>query len=220
MRKLTTSLRSGYNSLTWDMRYLTNRGPKVPPGVYTVAIDKNIDGEFTRLVEPQAFKIKALPNALGTPNYAENFNFLKEVNDLNALVNAARVKIKNMNTRLKNMKKILATTPVEANVLVNKMNALQKEVDALAKVVIGGFGAKNTVSSRIRFAQYTTASAEADITGAQKEQYNLAKNAFAIQAEALSNMFDVKLPALETEFEEVGGILFNNAPERRRYWEE
>lgn len=220
MRKLKTSLGSGYNSLTWDMRYLSNRGPKVPPGDYTVAIDKNMDGEFTRLVEPQAFKIKALPNALGTPNYVENFNFLKEVNNLNAQVNAARVKIKDMNTRISNMKKILATMPVEANVLVGKMNTLQKEIDALAKVVIGGFGAKNTVSSRIRFAQYTTASAEADITGAQKEQYNLAKDAFAGQADALNNLFNIKLPALETAFEEAGGILFNNAPVRRRYWEE
>ena len=100
MRKLTTSLSSGYISLNWDLRYLTDRGPKVPPGDYTVAIDKNIDGVFTRLVEPQTFKVISLPNALGTPDYAANFNFLKDVNDLNAQVNAARVKIQNMNTNL------------------------------------------------------------------------------------------------------------------------
>ena len=177
MRKLTTSLSSGYNSINWDLRYLTDRGPKVPPGDYTVAIDKNIDGVFTRLVEPQTFKVISLPNALGTPDYAANFNFLKDVNDLNAQVNAARVKIQNMNTRISNMKKMLANMPVEASVLVNKMADLQKEIDDVAKVVIGGFGAKNSVSSRIRFAQYTTASAEADITGAQKEQFALAHEA-------------------------------------------
>lgn len=220
MRKLTTSLSSGYNSLTWDMRYLTSRGPKVPPGEYTVAIDKNLDGEFTRLVEPQAFKIKALPNALGTPNYVANFNFLKGVNDLNAQVNAARVKIQDMNTRLKNMKKMLSNMPVEANVLYSKMNSLQKEIDAVAKIVIGGFGAKSSASSRIRFAQYTTASAEADITGSQREQFNLANEAYAGQTGDLNNLFDVELPALEIEFEEAGGVLFNNVPERRRYWEE
>ncbi len=220
MRKLTTSLRSGYNSLTWDLRYLTNRGPKVPPGTYAVAIDKNMNGEFTRLVEPQSFKIKALPNAMGTPNYVANFNFLKEVNDLNAQVNAARVKIQDMNTRISNMKKMLANMPVEANVLYSKMNALQKEIDAVAKIVIGGFGAKQSVLGRLRFAQYTTASAEADITGSQKEQFNLANDAFAGQADTLNSLFDAKLPALEKEFVAAGGVLFNNVPERRRYWEE
>lgn len=220
MRKLSSSLKSGYNSLTWDLRYLSNRGPKVPPGTYAVAIDKNLNGEFTRLVEPQSFKIKSLPNAMGTPNYVANFNFLKGVNDLNAQVNAARVKIQDMGTRISNMKKMLANMPVEANVLVNKMNVLQKEIDAVAKIVIGGFGAKQSVSGRIRFAQYTTASAEADITGSQKEQFNLANDAFAGQADALNSLFDVELPALEKEFVAAGGVLFNNAPERRRYWEE
>ena len=220
MRKLTTSLSSGYNSLNWDLRYLTDRGPKVPPGDYTVAIDKNIDGVFTRLVEPQTFKVISLPNALGTPDYAANFNFLKDVNDLNAQVNAARVKIQNMNTRISNMKKMLANMPVEASVLVNKMADLQKEIDDVAKVVIGGFGAKNSVSSRIRFAQYTTASAEADITGAQKEQFALAHEAFVGQVDTINNLFTVKLPALEKAFEEAGGVLFNNVPERHRYWEE
>ena len=220
MRKLTTSLSSGYNSINWDLRYLTDRGPKVPPGDYTVAIDKNIDGVFTRLVEPQTFKVISLPNALGTPDYAANFNFLKDVNDLNAQVNAARVKIQNMNTRISNMKKMLANMPVEASALVNKMADLQKEIDDVAKVVIGGFGAKNSVSSRIRFAQYTTASAEADITGAQKEQFALAHEAFVGQADTINNLFTVKLPALEKAFEEAGGVLFNNVPERHRYWEE
>ncbi|MDA3905083.1 MAG: hypothetical protein PF484_03315 [Bacteroidales bacterium] len=220
MRKLSSPLRKGYNSIDWDLSYLSNRGPKVPSGEYKVAIDKNIDGEFTRLVEPQSFKVKSLPNALGTPNYDANFNFLKEVSDLNALVTSARGKITDMNTRIKNMKSILANMPVEANLLVNKMDDLQKEIDAVTKIVVGGFGAKNTVASRIRFAQYTTASAEVDVTGAQKEQYQIAKDAFDGQTEALNSLFTVKLPALEKEFEDAGGVLFNNAPERRRYWEE
>ncbi|RLD37900.1 MAG: hypothetical protein DRI74_05420, partial [Bacteroidetes bacterium] len=83
-----------------------------------------------------------------------------------------------------------------------------------------GFGAKNSVSSRIRFAQYTTASAEADITGAQKEQFALAHEAFVGQVDTINNLFTVKLPALEKAFEEAGGVLFNNVPERHRYWEE
>lgn len=219
MRKISKPLAKGYQSVTWDLAYLTRRGPKVPPGTYKVAIDKNMKGVFTRLVEPQLFKVKSIPNALGTPNYNANFQFLKGVNDLNVNVNSARGKIEAINSHLTSMKTILGNTPVEANVLLSKIEAMQTEVDAVAKVILGGFGAKNTVSSRLRFALYTTYSAQVDITGAQKEQFNIAEKMFTTEAPTLNNLFTVKLPALEKEFEAVGGVLYNNPPSRRRYEE-
>jgi photosystem II stability/assembly factor-like uncharacterized protein len=219
MRKLNAPLKSGYNTISWNLSYLTNRGAKVPPGNYKLAIDKNIEGKFTRIIEGKPFSVISIPNALGTPNYASNFNFQKNVLDLNSKVTSARGKIKDMNTRIENMNKILANTPVEANVLTDKMDALQQKIDKVAKVIEGGFGAKNTVLSRIRFALYTTSSAQVDITGAQKEQFKLAGDAFKNEEETLNNLFNIELPALEKEFEEAGGILFNNPP-ARRYYEE
>ena len=216
MRKLSKPLSKGYSNTSWDLSYLSGRGPKVPPGTYKVAIDKNIDGVFTRLIEPQSFTVKSLPNALGTPNYKDNFNFIKGVNDLNVKVIAARGKIEAMNTRLKNMTTILARTPVEADILVTKINILQKEIDSLAKSIIGGFGAKNTVASRLRFAIYTTSSAQVDITGGQKEQFEIAKQEYNSKESSLTDLFNNKIPALEKEFEAVGGVLFNNPPTRRR----
>ena len=219
MRKLNSPLKKGYNSKSWDLGYLTSRGPKVPPGDYKVALDKNVGGVFTRLVEPQSFKVISLDNALGTPNYVANFNYLKDVSDLNDQVTAASGKIKDMNTRLKNMKKILEKTPVEANTLMSKIDATQKEIDAVAKVITGGFGAKSSVAGRVRMALYTTFSAQVDITGTQKEQYELAKTAYDGQVNNLNNLFNDKLPALEKEFEDAGGVLFNNTPERRRFFD-
>lgn len=220
VRKLTTLHKKGYNSLSWNLAYLSNRGPKVPPGDYTVAIDKNIAGEFTRLVEPKKFGVKSLPNALGTADYVSNFNFFKEVNDLQAQVTAANAKIENMNTRIKNMKSILANMPVEASLLVKNMDAIQQKIDTLTNIVIGGFGAKNSVAGRLMFTLYATASAEADVTGSQKEQFEIAKRDFNEQVPILNNLFQIEIPALEKEFEKAGGVLFNNPPERRRYFEE
>jgi len=217
MRKISKPLAKGYQSVDWDLSYLTSRGPKVPPGTYKVAIDKNMNGVFTRLVEPQSFTVKSIPNALGTPNYNANFDFLKGVSDLNAKVNSARGKISAINTQLKSMKSIIGSTAIEASTLITKIDALQKEVDASAKIIIGGFGAKNTVASRLRFALYTTYSAQVDITGAQKEQFAIAEKEFNTEVPTLNGLFDTELPALEEEFEEAGGILFNNPPSRRRY---
>ena len=216
MRKLSKPLSKGYSNTSWNLSYLSDRGTKVPPGTYKVAIDKNINGVFTRIIEPQSFTVKSLPNALGTPNYMANFDFIKGVNDLNVKVIAARGKIEAMNTRLKSMTTILAKTPVEADILVTKINNLQKEIDTVAKSIIGGFGAKNTVASRLRFAIYTTSSAQVDITGAQKEQFEIAKQGYNGNEPSLSDLFNNKVPALEEEFEALGGVLFNNPPVRRR----
>lgn len=219
MRKLSEPLAKGYKSISWDLSYLRDRGPKVPPGKYKVAIDKNINGVFTRLIEPQSFTVKSLPNALGTPNYSANFDFIKQANDLNALVTSARGKINDMNSRIKNMKTILSNMPVEANVLTINMEEIQKELDTVSKGIIGGFGAKNTVASRLRFALYTTSSAQVDITGAQKEQFKIAKESYNAHESNLISLFNNKLPALEKEFEAIGGILFNNPPVRKRFSE-
>ena len=220
MRKLNAPLRKGYQSISWDMGYLNARGPKVPPGDYTLAIDKNDNGEFTRLAEDQPFTIIALPNAMGTANYQANFDFIKEVNDFYLTVSAASGKITNMNERLDAMKKMLENMPTEANVLVAKIDAMKKQVEGVTKVISGGFGAKNTVSGRLRFAQFTTASAQVDITGSQREQFDIAKSDYRGQEAILNDLFDIKLPALEAEYVSHGGVLHVTPPAPRRFFEE
>lgn len=125
---------------------------------------------------------------------------MKEVIDLNAKVTSARGKIGDINTRLKNMKTILANTPVEANTLAVKIASSQEDVNEIAKLIIGGFGAKNTVASRLRFASFAIGGAEVDVTGSQQEQLALAKDGYNGIVNALDNLFDTKLPALEEEF--------------------
>jgi len=215
MRKITTPLRKGYNSLTWNLSYLTNRGPKVPPGTYKVAIDKNVNGVYTRLVEPQSFKVTSIPNALGTPNYQANFNFIKDVQKLSAQIGSARGKIRDINNRLSNMKSSLNSLPLETDAMEVKIMNLQKEVDAVAKVITGGFGAKNSASGRLGFALFATSSAQVDVTGTQKEQYGLAKSAYDQEAGNLNALLNNKLPALESEFENAGGVLYINNSRRR-----
>ena len=201
------------------MSYLNSRGPKVPPGDYKVALDKMFKSDIVRLVEPVPFKIFSIPNALGSPDYAANYEFTKGVMDLNALVSSARGKINDMNTRLKNMKAILGNMPVEADFMVPKIDAAQQQIDDVTKVILGGFGAKNTVSSRLGFAYFANMSAQVDVTGSQREQYALAREAYDGQEAALNELYDNTLPVLEQEFKDAGGVLFNMLP-RSRFFEE
>ncbi|MBT5424930.1 MAG: hypothetical protein HOK84_01985, partial [Bacteroidetes bacterium] len=57
------------------------------------------------------------------------------------------------------------------------------------------------------FAGYATSGANVNITGAQKEQYNLAKKAFAGQPDMIADLINNKLPALEKKFKAAGGVL-------------
>jgi len=219
MRKLNAPFKKGYQTKTWDLQYLNNRGPSVPPGTYTVAIDKEMDGEMTRLIEPKPFVVKALDSALGTPAHDDNFNFVKDVNALNTNIIAARGKINDMNTRLKNLKTLLQRTPIEGNTLTPKIKAVEKEIEAVSKIILGGYGAKNSAASRTRFAMWATSGAMVNITGAQREQYQLAITSYDSQAAALEELHNTKVPTLESEFEAAGGVLYSNPPSRRRFEE-
>jgi len=207
IKKLTAPYSKGYKSITWDFSYLTGFGVSVPPGEYTVAIDKNMDGEFTRLVEPEPFKVITLPNALGTADLQAKFDFQLKLTKMSAEVGSAGKKLAEMNQRLKAMKSALNSLPVEGGFMVKDINALQKEVDAVTKVINGGFGAKISVRSSLGFAGYATAGAQVDITGAQIEQYELAKKAFEGTKSALAVLYDRKLPELEKKYVAAGGVL-------------
>ena len=67
-----------------------------------------------------------------------------------------------------------------------------------------------------RYANY----AQVDITGTQKEQYNLANKMFTDVSPKLNYLFDVQLPALEKEFVELGGTLYNKGNSGRSWYEE
>jgi len=214
MRKISASAKDGYGLLNWDLSYLNKRGPKVPPGFYNVALDIISDSKLRRLVEPVSFEVFTLPNALGEPDYAANFEFMKDVADLSALVSSARGKIKDMNTRLKNINDNLESMPVEADFMLPKLDSTQQQINNVAKVIVGGFGAKNTVSSRLGFASYASSFAQVPITGSQKEQLLLAREAYESQENNLNDLHNITLPSLEQEFLNAGGILFKSPPRR------
>lgn len=207
MKKLSAPLKPGYGTLSWDFSYLSNRGIQCVPGTYKLAIDKDMDGVFTRLAEPKSFRIKALPNALGTPDYKEKFDFALNLSKFSSEVSSARTKLADINKRLNYMKGATAGLPVEGNFLVTEINSLQQEVDAVTKVVSGGFGAKKSVSGSLGYAGYATAGAHVNISGAQKEQVNLAREAFKGQPAIIADLYNNKLPALEKKFKEAGGVL-------------
>nr|MBX2871691.1 hypothetical protein [Saprospiraceae bacterium] len=218
IQKIIKPLKKGYQSVNWNLGYLDSY-PKVSPGSYKVAIDKVHLGESTRLIEPTAFKVNSIPNALGTPDYSNNFEFKKNVVALNKNLTSARGKINDMRKRLEDLKSMLTKTPVEGTMLLSRINNMEANIDSISKVIMGGFGAKTSAMGRARFASRAVSRAQVNVTGAMQEQYDLAKTAYDSQANVIEQMRNTDLPALEKAFEDAGGVLFT-VPQNRRGAEE
>ena len=74
-------------------------------------------------------------------------------------------------------------------------------------MIRGGFGAKTSAWGRARFAAFASMSADVEVTGSQREQYNLAKTTYDDQAPILDALYEERVPDLEQAFEDAGGIL-------------
>lgn len=212
MRKIAEPYRKGYNEVTWDLAYLQRRGAEVPPGEYKVALDKLHNAEVTRLVEPRSFKVFTLDNALGSPDYNANFAFMTEVGELWKQVSAAREKLGDMDKRLETLRDKIKELPIETGFLLEQIENTQRDIDNVKKVISGGPGSKNTVSSRLGFATWASSSAQVDIMGSQREQFELAQEDYTAQEELLLDLYELRVPELERQFQEAGGILYNLSP--------
>ena len=213
VRKIKKSLSSGYSSLTWDLQYLSDRGgPTVPPGKYSVALDKVSTSSTERLVEPVSFKVFTLPNAMGLPDYTDNFAFMKAVSELRDQLSQARAQISDANNRISKIKSGLERLPVESGFMIEQLDAFQQEMNMVAKALIGGFGAKNTASSRLSFASYALRGSHVDVTGAQREQFSMARREYDAQSSQLDDLYNNQLPELEQQYQDAGGVLRPGSP--------
>ena len=116
MRKIETPLRKGVGSISWDMSYLDRRGPAVPPGLYSVKMEKYVNGKFETLVEKKDFRVNTLNNnALGTPDYRAKFEFVKKAIDLSEVISETTRYASDLKTKIGTIKTELASTPAETH---------------------------------------------------------------------------------------------------------
>jgi len=211
MSKIERPVRKGMGTVAWDMSYLRRNGPAVPPGRYSVRMEKYADGSFEVLVEKADFVVNTLNNnALGTPDYKAKFEFLKEATDLSQVISATSSYAGDLKTKLNDVKSGLMSAPVNTNELLVKANELIKSIDEVVAVISGNRSAARidadspTIMARARFALSANSDAEHDVTGAQVEQFNIARDKFSVEYDRLKKIVDNEFPVFIERLKEAG----------------
>lgn len=211
MRKVETPLRKGVSSISWDMRYMERRGPAVPPGLYSVKMEKYVNGEFETLVEKKEFRVNTLDNnALGTPDYKAKFDFIKKAIDLSNIISETSRYATDLKQNIGTIKTDLMATPAETHQLLLRAKEVETSIDEFIEVVSGSRSQARvdadapTIAARARFATSANASAEHNVTGAQIEQYNIALEKFSVEYAKLKKIVDTDFPGFRQELKKAG----------------
>ncbi len=212
MRKIETPLRQGINTITWDMSYLTSRGPAVPPGTYSVSIEKYINGKYFGLAESKEFNIKTLDNsALGTPDYNNKFNFAKKATDLLNSVTEINACVNDLKEEMSGLRSRLTSTPALTNEITQMTKSIESKLDEII-LAVSGRRSENvridatqpSIMNRVRYAVSATSNAENDIIKAQEEQYQISLTRFTGQYKKISDIYSTDLVELKGMLEAVG----------------
>ncbi len=201
MRKIETPLRSGIGSVTWDMSYLDRRGPAVPPGKYSVSMEKYVRGEYIDLGAEKEFTVKALDNnALGTPDYKTKFEFLKKASDMYSTISETYSYTNSMKDEMSDLRSELKRTAANTHDLMNESKNIEKRLDAVILALIGRRtdGARvdatePSIMNRMRFAVSASSGSDNNITGAQREQYDIALEDFSEQYNELEEIHSLMI---------------------------
>jgi photosystem II stability/assembly factor-like uncharacterized protein len=211
MRKIETPLRKGIGSISWDMSYLDRRGPAVPPGLFSVKMEKYVNGKFETLIEKKDFRVNTLNNnALGTPDYRAKFEFVKKAIDLNEVISETSRYASDLKQKLGTIKTDLMATPAETHALLQMAKQTEKSIDEFISVVSGSRSSARvdaeapTIASRARFAVSAGSSAEDNIMGSQIEQYEIALEKFSAEYAKLKKIVEDDFPGLKQELHKVG----------------
>ncbi|MFO7851488.1 MAG: WD40/YVTN/BNR-like repeat-containing protein [Bacteroidota bacterium] len=211
MRKIETPLRKGIGTVTWDMSYMDRRGPSVPPGKYLVSLEKYVKGEYIDLGDEKEFIINALDNsALGDPDYRAKFEFLKNVTDLYTKMSEVYSYASDLKDEMENLRSELMRTPANTNDLMLDTKDIDKKLDDIILEISGrrteGIrldATEPSIMNRMGFAVSATSGSENDITGAQKEQYEIALAKFENEYDRLEELYNTEMVELKNELKNV-----------------
>ena len=226
VNQIKTGMKKGVNRLVWDGRYpskspvrLTPR-QRVPwespdgggfalPGEYTVSLSKFINGQETKLVDPQRFKINTLGGStLPATDKVALDNYIRQAAELERAYRGATSVLGELDNTLKHIRQATYAIAQPAPGLLADVKALEEKTYQLRKTFYGDGVASAidkpappSLGSRIGAMGYEIWSSTSAPTSTQQEQMRIAGEMFKTELTKLRQLVEGDLKAIERKLE-------------------
>jgi photosystem II stability/assembly factor-like uncharacterized protein len=220
VRKLKTSISSGLNRFTWDLRYASTNpikkatdenpgGSPVMPGKYKVTMSVSIDGVLNEVAGPVEFEAKVLNNVtLPASDRSELVAFQKKVNDLNRAVNGAIEVSSDLKSRIEIIKTAIKQTPKAPQSLIDEANRIADENTALYRKLVDDevISKRNeptypSINARVGEVVYGLWQTTSAATESYKQNYSIAADEFKPVLETLKRLVEIDLKNIENQLD-------------------
>lgn len=229
IRRVTGPRGKGFHRVAWDLRFpseqpvslrpagvpdwgMPPRGPLVAPGEYSVTVELERDGTFTRLAGPESFSVYSLELATFSADDPEAvLAFAREAGELRRAVSGATRALGEAENRVRHLRQAILDTPAAGPEYMERLEKIRLELEELGVDLRGD----RTVSSR-QEAQSPSISrrigavvgAMTDVTSpptaTHREQYAYAREMYTRVQSALHRVVGRDLVELEKDLERIG----------------
>ena len=223
VRRVTGSTSAGLHRVTWDLRYPSftgggrrgGGGPLAAPGHYTVSLEQWVDDTVTELVPPKAFIVVPLAlHGLSAPDREAVLAANAEAGDLMRVVMGTSQAANDAAGRIDALKQTISTWPNADPALLADARALEiRLLDLQAKLNGDPTKARRNepampgITSKLQTALSGFWSTTMGPTNTQRRLFEEAKTEFGPVYDALKQLIDTDLPALEKRVEATGAPL-------------
>ncbi len=189
-----------------------DEGTLVEPGTYTVDMQLERDGEFTTLVAPQNFIVKALDNTvMPAENRAEKVAFQRQIMQLESRVGEMQNKIGEMNEKLKFIQSALKRSEQPLGGLLKQVKSIEDQLRDINAALYGDpvkraldMDQPQSPANRLGTISYEQKYTTSGITGTHRDSYNIAKSELEGIMQRLEVLIEGDMKQLEDSMKQAG----------------
>ena len=212
VKRLPASTSKGLHRKAWDFTVGPRGGVMSPPGMYTVDLVQQVEGEITQLVEPVSFEIEPLAFSETSPTHqAEIVKFAKRARDLGDAIGATSAVLAKAQEQLGAIEKVVEANPELDPALLNEVRALELKLLDINEAFSGdptksrrNESAYPGFRSRLRTMTSGAMGSTEGPTDTHRQQYEIIVAEYQGVAEQVSQLLDVDLPALNAKLDAAG----------------